>query len=68
MAMTTVELTEKVNILVNKALNSNIVYTAIATVLTTQAAAVTALGATFTHGRTIQDPGPTLNPSLPQPP
>ena len=68
MAMTTQNLTEMLNSVINKALGAGIAYTAIATALTAQSAAVTALGATYVHDRTIQDPGPALNPSLPQPP
>jgi hypothetical protein len=68
MAMTAGNLVEDLNLVINKALNSNLAYTAIAAALTAQSAAVTALGATYTHGRTIQDPGPALNPSQPQPP
>jgi hypothetical protein len=68
MAMTTTELTEKINLLVNKALAANLTQTQIAAALTAQATLVTALAATVTHSRVIQDPGVGLNPSQPQPP
>jgi alkylation response protein AidB-like acyl-CoA dehydrogenase len=68
MAITATNLTEMLNLVINKALGGGITQAAIATELTARASAVTAIGATYTHSRTIQDPGPALNPSLPQPP
>jgi hypothetical protein len=73
--MTLTNFNEKLNIIINQALAnaSNVVgsgqtaltYTSIAAALTTAGTNVTALGATFTHDRTIQDPGAALNTNLP---
>jgi hypothetical protein len=73
--MTLTNFNEELNTLINMALAnvSNVVgsgqtaltFTTIASTLTTAGTNVTALGATFTHDRTIQDPGAALNPQLP---
>jgi hypothetical protein len=68
MAMTTQNLNEMLNLTINKALGAGLTITQIAAALTAQSALVTALTTTYTHDRTIQDPGAGLNPSLPQPP
>jgi hypothetical protein len=63
MAMTTTELTEKINMVINLALASGIPYATIATALNSQSTALTA--AAPHHGRLIEEPGPALNPSQP---
>lgn len=68
MAWTNTNLTEKINTIVNQALAGGLTTTQIATALTAASTAVTALatpGPAPTHDRTIQDPGPSLNPSQP---
>ena len=68
---------EELNTLINMALGnvnntigsvqaaSPLTFTSIAAALTTAGTNVTALGATFVHDRTIQDPGAALNPAQP---
>jgi hypothetical protein len=71
--MTLTNLTEKINGLVNQALanvgsavgsNTALTQTNIAAAFTNAGTAVTALSG-VTHDRTIQDPGPGLNPAQP---
>jgi hypothetical protein len=72
--MTLTNFNEELNSLINMALgnvgnavgsNTALTFTNIAAALTTAGTNVTALTATFTHDRTIQDPGTALNPALP---
>lgn len=72
--MTLNELNESINALVNRAYanignavgsNTALTQTNIAAAFTAAATNVTALAATVTHDRTIQDPGSALNPSQP---
>jgi hypothetical protein len=73
--MTLTNFNEELNTVINMALanvssvvgsgQTALTFTSIAAALTTAGTNVTALGATFTHDRTIQDPGAALNPALP---
>lgn len=65
MTMTTKNLQEELNIIINQALGGGLTVAQIAAILTSESAAVTALTAAVVHDRTIQDPGATLNPSQP---
>jgi hypothetical protein len=65
MSMTLTNLTEEVNMLINKALGAGLTVSQIETVLSNQVTAMQALAPVPTHSRLIEDPGPALNPSQP---
>jgi hypothetical protein len=61
--MTTTNLNEELNMVINRALGANLT---VAQIIAALNAAVTNLtGKTFTHDRTVTDPGAPLNPSQP---
>jgi hypothetical protein len=64
MPISTVNLQEMLNKDINMALAGGLTTAQIATALTNASTAVTALSG-VTHDRTIQDPGPSLNPAQP---
>jgi len=63
--MTLTDLTQEINLTINKALGGGLTAAQIETALTDQATALGAVAPVPTHDRTIQDPGPELNPSQP---
>ena len=63
--MTPKDLTESINLVINKALGAGLLVTDIETALTNAGTELTALTTAPTHDRTIEDPGPALNPSQP---
>jgi hypothetical protein len=65
MAMTLTNLTEMINIVVNKALGAGLTAAQIQAALTAQETALAAVLPVPTHSRLIEDPGPALNPSQP---
>jgi hypothetical protein len=65
MAMTSKEFGEQINMLINKGLAANLSVTTIEAALTQAGTLLTGLTTAPTHDRTIEDPGPGLNPSQP---
>lgn len=65
MSMTTKELGEQLNLLINMALGAGLTATQIGTALTNAGTALAAVTPAPTHDRTIKDPGAALNPSQP---
>lgn len=63
--MTTKNLTQQLNRLINKALASNLTAAQIGAALTAQQTALAAVTPAPTHDRTITNPGQALNPSQP---
>lgn len=63
--MTATDLTEQINLVINKALGGGLTAAEIETALTNQATALGAVAPVPTHDRTITDPGPALNPAQP---
>lgn len=63
--MTPTNLTEEINAVINKALGAGLTAAQIEAALTAQEAALAAVAPVPTHDRTIEDPGPALNPSQP---
>lgn len=63
--MTQTELTEQINVIINKALGANITVANIELALTNAVTALQATPPTLSHDRTIEDPGSALNPSQP---
>jgi hypothetical protein len=63
--MTSSELGESINLLINKALAANLSVATIEAALNQAVTLLTALGTAPTHDRTITDTGAGLNPSQP---
>lgn len=63
--MTPKDLTERINLLINRAIGAGLTAAQISAALTAQETALTGVTPAPTHDRTITDPGPTLNPSQP---
>jgi hypothetical protein len=60
----TIRFQEDLNKIVNRALAGNLTVAQILTILNNTVTALT--GKTYTHSRSIEDPGPALNPHQPR--
>jgi hypothetical protein len=60
----TIRFTEDLNRMINRALAGNLTVAQILTIMNNQVTALT--GKTMTHSRSIEDPGPLLNPHQPR--
>jgi hypothetical protein len=65
MAMTATNLTEEINMIINRALGANLTVAQITAALNAQSTALAAVTPAPTRDRTIRDTGAPLNPSQP---